>query len=168
MRRLNDPYPLPVSWAPADLSLTDSWDSLEKLAASGAGWPEPPPAGTWAAGPDGLAGRGGALVEVLGRVPTGRLVVLGEPGAGKTMLMVRLVLDLLARRAGGGLVPRLAEPERSRRLAIRRVQPDPAPPRLREPVHVDGEVGGSLRIVRGRGRSRSNGPNSAASWATSH
>jgi hypothetical protein len=38
-------------------------------------------------------------------VPTGRLVVLGEPGAGKTMLMVRLVLDLLARRAAGGPVP---------------------------------------------------------------
>jgi len=48
------------------------------------------------------------LVEVLGRVPTGRLVVLGEPGAGKTMLMVRLVLDLLARRSVGGPVPILA------------------------------------------------------------
>jgi predicted NACHT family NTPase len=47
-------------------------------------------------------------VEVPARVPTGRLVVLGEPGAGKTMLMVRLVLDLLARRAAGGPVPFLA------------------------------------------------------------
>jgi hypothetical protein len=44
-------------------------------------------------------------VEVLARVPTGRLALLGEPGAGKTMLMVRLVLDLLARRAYGGPVP---------------------------------------------------------------
>ena len=34
------------------------------------------------------------LVEKLALVPTGRLVVLGEPGAGKTMLMIRLVLDL--------------------------------------------------------------------------
>ena len=108
MRRLNDPYPLPVSWAAADASLTDSWDSLVKLATSGAGWPPPPSAGTWAAGPDDLAGEGDELVEVLARVPTGRLVVLGEPGAGKTMLMVRLVLDLLARRAGGGPVPILA------------------------------------------------------------
>ena len=108
MRRLNDPYPLPVSWAAADASLTDAWDSLVKLATSGAGWPPPPPAGTWAAGPDDLAGEGGELAEVLARVPTGRLVVLGEPGAGKTMLMVRLVLDLLARRAGGGPVPFLA------------------------------------------------------------
>ena len=108
VRRLNDPYPLPVSWDAADASLTDSWDSLVKLATSGAGWPPPPPAGTWAAGPDDLAGEGGELVDVLARVPTGRLVVLGEPGAGKTMLMVRLVLDLLARRAEGGPVPFLA------------------------------------------------------------
>ena len=99
VRRLNDPYPLPVSWAAADQDLTDTWDSLVKLAASGAGWPAPPPARAWAAGPDDLAGEGSELADVLGRVPTGRLVVLGEPGAGKTMLMVRLVLDLLARRA---------------------------------------------------------------------
>ncbi|HEX3965787.1 MAG TPA: NACHT domain-containing protein [Trebonia sp.] len=110
VRRLNDPYPLPVSWLAADASLTDAWDSLEKLATSGAGWPAHPPAGTWAAGPDDLAGEGGELAEVLARVPTGRLVVLGEPGAGKTMLMVRLVLDLLARRTrtSGGPVPILA------------------------------------------------------------
>ena len=47
-------------------------------------------------------------MDVLARVPTGRLVVLGEPGAGKTMLMVRLVLDLLVRRTKGGTVPVLA------------------------------------------------------------
>jgi hypothetical protein len=105
IRRLNDPYPLPVSWAAADASLTDTWDSLVKVAGSGAGWPPPPPVGTWAAGPEGLAGAGGDLVKVLARVPTGRLVVLGEPGAGKTMLMVRLVLDLLTHRADGGPVP---------------------------------------------------------------
>jgi len=105
VRRLNDPYPLPVSWDAADPSLADSWDSLVKLASSGAGWPAPPPPGTWAPGPDDQAGQDGELVEVLARVPTGRLVVLGEAGAGKTMLMVRLVLDLLARRAAGGPVP---------------------------------------------------------------
>jgi NACHT domain len=107
-RRLNDPYPLPVTWTAADRSLTDSWDSLVTLATSGAGWPEPPPSGTWAASPADLAGKGEDLVKVVARVPTGRLVVLGEPGAGKTMLMVRLVLDLLARRAKGGPVPFLA------------------------------------------------------------
>jgi uncharacterized protein YjbI with pentapeptide repeats len=108
MRRLNDPSPLVVSWAPADPSLTDPWESLTRLADSGAWWPAPPPAGTWAAGPDDLAGEGGDLVNALARVPTGRLVVLGERGAGKTMLMVRLVLDLLARRGDGCPVPILA------------------------------------------------------------
>jgi hypothetical protein len=85
--------------------LTDGWNVLVKLAGSGAGWPCPPSPGGWAAGPDDLAGSGSDLVDVLARVPTGRLVVLGEPGAGKTMLMVRLVLDLLARPASGGPVP---------------------------------------------------------------
>jgi hypothetical protein len=105
VRRLNDPYPLPVSWAAADPALADNWAALERLATSGAGWPAPQPRGMWAAGPDGLAGTGGELADVLARVPTGRLVVLGEPGAGKTMLMVRLVLDLLARRSSGDPVP---------------------------------------------------------------
>jgi hypothetical protein len=108
IRRLNDPYPLPVSWGPADASLTDSWGSLVKLASSGAGWPAPPPAETWAAGQEDLAGEGGELAEVLARIPTGRLVVLGEPGSGKTMLMVRLVLNLLSRRTSSGPVPVLA------------------------------------------------------------
>ena len=105
IRRLNDPYPLPVSWVAADESLADPWDSLVTLADGGAGWPLRPSAGTWATGPNDLAGLGNELVDVLTRIPTGRLVVLGEPGAGKTMLMVRLVLDLLARRPRGGPVP---------------------------------------------------------------
>jgi NACHT domain len=105
VRRLNDPYPLPVSWVAANASLTDPWDLLVKLAKGGAGRPVPPPAGTWASGPDDLAGKGEELAKVLALVPTGRLVVLGEPGAGKTMLMIRLVLDLLGRRPAGGPVP---------------------------------------------------------------
>ena len=104
MRRLNDPYPLPVSWSPADPGLADSWEVLETLARTGAGWPVPDP-GLWARHPGALGGEGEGLAAVLTRVPTGRLVVLGEPGSGKTMLMVRLVLDLLAGRSPGGPVP---------------------------------------------------------------
>jgi hypothetical protein len=103
-RRLNEPYPLPVSWSAVDASLTVGWDVLEKQASSGAGWPSAE-LDTWAAGPDELAGEDRALVDVLARVPNRRLVVLGAPGAGKTMLMVRLVLDLLACRVSGGPVP---------------------------------------------------------------
>jgi hypothetical protein len=105
IRRLNDPYPLPVCWITADASLTDSWDSLVRLAASGVGRTQPADVGTWAACPDELAGEGSELADVLARVPTRRLAVLGEFGTGKTMLMIRLVLDLLARRAAGDPVP---------------------------------------------------------------
>jgi len=108
VRRLNDPYPLSVCWTAADPLLADDWSLLVTLASSGAGWPQPPPSGAWAAGSHALGGEGGDLVRLLRRVPTGRLVVLGAPGAGKTMLMIRLVLDLLARREDGGRVPILA------------------------------------------------------------
>jgi NACHT domain len=107
-RLLNDPYPLPVSWVAADASLADSWEILVRLAATGAGWPFPSSPGTWAPRADELTGDGNRLVDTLTQVPTGRLVVLGEPGSGKTMLMVRLVLDLLASRASGDPVPVLA------------------------------------------------------------
>jgi predicted NACHT family NTPase len=73
---------------------------------SGMGRWRPPPPDMWATGLDGVAGSGDQLSDVLERVPTGRLVVLGEPGAGKTVLMMRLVLQLLKRRQVQDGVPR--------------------------------------------------------------
>ncbi|MEU7046164.1 NACHT domain-containing protein [Streptomyces varsoviensis] len=105
VRRLNDPYPLPVSWAPVDMDLAESWPQLR---ATTAGWPggtssDPQ---TWATGPDELAGADLEVVDVLlRRVPTRRLVILGSPGSGKTMLMVRLLLALVEQRSPGGAVP---------------------------------------------------------------
>jgi hypothetical protein len=95
----------PLLWVPADPSLAVRWDDLEAAATSGAGWPAPHAADGWARSPQDLAGEGSHLAAVLDRVPTGRLVVLGEPGAGKTTLMIQLVLDLLARRTRGAPVP---------------------------------------------------------------
>lgn len=110
VRRLNDRHPLSVGWVPADPDLVDDWPSLKRLASGGVAWPAVPPEGTWATGPDGLAGDDNKLADVLARVPTGRLIVLGGLGAGKTMLLLRLVLDLVARRleTGVGRVPLLA------------------------------------------------------------
>lgn len=101
VRRLHDPQPLEVCWRAADADLLEDWSYI---ASTARGWPGAAPSG-WAADPAGLAGSGSDLAEVLTRVPTGRLVVLGEPGAGKTMLLIRLVLDLLAIRAPGDPVP---------------------------------------------------------------
>jgi hypothetical protein len=109
-RRLNDPYPLPVSWTAADPPLAGNLNTLTTLATTGAGW-SAAARKTWATKPGDLAGGGDRkLADVLAMVPTGRLVVLGEPGSGKTMLMVGLVLDLLHpdRRSCGGPVPVLA------------------------------------------------------------
>jgi hypothetical protein len=103
-RQLNDPFAMPVRWDPCDPRLVADWPSLTRLASTGPGWPVPQ-VETWAVDPAGLAGADNELVDVLYRVPTRRLVVLGEPGAGKTMLLVRLVLDLLSRRPSGGAVP---------------------------------------------------------------
>lgn len=108
LRRLNDPYALPVRWEAAPTDLVEDWSVLTRLATSdGAGWPAPPATGAWASRPEELAGTGGQLAEVLGRIPTGRLVLLGEPGAGKTILLARLAVDLLpaGRRAPEQPVP---------------------------------------------------------------
>ncbi|MGW1976854.1 NACHT domain-containing protein [Streptomyces sp. NPDC001889] len=45
------------------------------------------------------------LADGYGRIPSGRLVVLGEPGGGKTVLALMLTLGLLAQRAPQGPVP---------------------------------------------------------------
>ncbi|MFI8075532.1 NACHT domain-containing protein [Streptomyces sp. NPDC086033] len=104
-RRLDEPYALPVPWRPACADVVEPWDILVRtstgtLTDRGA----LPPA--WASGPEGLAGSDAEIVEVFtDRVPGRRLLILGEPGAGKTMLLVRLLLGLLQAREPGSPVP---------------------------------------------------------------
>ncbi|WP_330301560.1 MULTISPECIES: NACHT domain-containing protein [unclassified Streptomyces] len=104
VRRLNDPFPLSVEWVAAEADLVESWPHLRELAGD---WPGQPPeaTSTWIVSPRGLAGGGGDIAQVFERVPTRRLVILGEPGAGKTMLLIRLLLALLERRPPDGPVP---------------------------------------------------------------
>ncbi|MEU3916993.1 NACHT domain-containing protein [Streptomyces sp. NPDC029004] len=106
LRRLNDPQPLPVSWEPAAADLTEDWEYLRETAADYPGGPPSDPAG-WADRPADLSGSDHEIVRVFEQIPTGRLVVVGEPGAGKTMLLLRLTLELLHpnRRTPGEPVP---------------------------------------------------------------
>ena len=102
VHRLNDPYPLRVSWEAAT-DLAEDWQDILDNAKR---WPDASP-DRWATKPEFLTAKDGDLARILDKVPTGRLIVLGKPGSGKTMLLVRLVLDLLAPgcRASGTRVP---------------------------------------------------------------
>lgn len=103
VRRLNDPFPLSVEWVAAEADLVEPWPHLKELAED---WPGQSSANsTWAVSPRGLAGSGGDIAQTFERVPTRRLVILGEPGAGKTVLLIRLLLALLQHRTPGGPVP---------------------------------------------------------------
>ncbi|MBX9361265.1 NACHT domain-containing protein [Streptomyces sp. WAC04114] len=99
-RRLRDPSVIPLVWSATERSVADTPNSI--------------------AGSSGtrirtqaLEGRlHGSFDEAIRRlgdgyrqIPSGRLVVLGEPGAGKTVLAIMLVLGLLGNRESGVAVP---------------------------------------------------------------
>ncbi|WP_406365174.1 helix-turn-helix domain-containing protein [Streptomyces sp. NBC_01546] len=83
-RRVHDPFPLPVRWQDAPEVLTDRPENVRRL----------PPGAT--AGPIDLNGDLHSVADVYRRIPSGRLVVLGRAGSGKSILTIRFVLDLLA------------------------------------------------------------------------
>ncbi|MFF2361392.1 NACHT domain-containing protein [Streptomyces sp. NPDC058122] len=85
LRRLQDPYPLEVRWSPAEAWLVDAPGEVGPVVTEG----------------DRLED----ISSVLEAVPSRRLVVLGEPGSGKTMLAVGFILDRLARWQPGDRVP---------------------------------------------------------------
>ncbi|MFI1164488.1 NACHT domain-containing protein [Streptomyces sp. NPDC020801] len=104
-RRVTAPYALAVSWRPTEAALTEPWQLLRRTAR---GWPGGPLSSPvdWAQEPAGLAGQEGELTNVfLRRIPTRRLMVLGEPGSGKIVLLIRLLLGLVESRAEGDPVP---------------------------------------------------------------
>jgi NACHT domain len=92
-RRLQDPWPLPVQWARADRSLSDQ-------NAVDTGLP------TVIASIEGtLTDTGSRLAEFYEGLRYRRLVVLGEPGSGKSVLAIMLLLALMRHRKRGTRVP---------------------------------------------------------------
>ncbi|MEU5691766.1 NACHT domain-containing protein [Actinosynnema sp. NPDC020468] len=90
---MHDPYPLPVRWRTTSTDVADHWANIRNA-----------PPGV-EPGPLALDGGLEEIGDVYRRVPSGRVVFLGEAGSGKTILAVRLVLSLLESRAPGGPVP---------------------------------------------------------------
>jgi hypothetical protein len=104
-RMFNDTrHGLKVSWEAAEPLMSD-WETLVEQATSGTGAQKGMKSNAWADNAQELKGSDHELSAVLDRVPTGWLVVLGEPGYGKSMLMLQLVIDLIRQRAPGGPVP---------------------------------------------------------------
>jgi hypothetical protein len=91
LRRVSDPWPLPVRWANTRRAVSDHWEAIRGESGR--------------TRPLALDGSLGEIADVYARVPSKRLVLLGESGAGKTVLLMSLVLNLLDRRAGGDPVP---------------------------------------------------------------
>jgi transcriptional regulator with XRE-family HTH domain len=93
LRRIQDPFPLPVRWQLAPDDVMDHWENIcRRLPGE-------------SARPLDLAGRLPEVAEIHGRIPSGRLVVLGRAGSGKSVLAARFVLDILRTRARGDAVP---------------------------------------------------------------
>lgn len=93
LRRIQDPFPLPVSWEVAPDDVMDHWANIRRVLPGES------------AAPLDLAGRLPEIADVYRRIPSGRLVVLGRAGSGKSVLAARFVLDVLATREHGDPVP---------------------------------------------------------------
>ncbi|MEW2135591.1 helix-turn-helix domain-containing protein [Streptomyces sp. NPDC005409] len=92
-RRVHDPFPLPVRWKPAPAALTDRAENIQRLGP-----------GETAREVD-LCGDLRSMAEVYLKIPSGRLVILGRAGSGKSILTIRLVLDLMDTPAPHRRVP---------------------------------------------------------------
>ncbi|MEV7321014.1 NACHT domain-containing protein [Streptomyces sp. NPDC093970] len=125
LRRLQDPEPIDVPWAPADRRLADHPQNIRRTDGGGAtGVPRDqdrhadaghaweghhPPAGGEAWREPGVpaprASVPAGLADGFDALPWRRLVVLGGPGSGKSVLALRFVLARLSGRRTGDPVP---------------------------------------------------------------
>ncbi len=92
LHRLADPRPLPLRWTTcARDGVMDYWEVIRGVEGRET--------------PIDLDGRLDDIIDVFERIPSRRLVVLGGPGAGKTVLAMHFTLAAVRRRATGDPVP---------------------------------------------------------------
>ncbi|MFE9425883.1 helix-turn-helix domain-containing protein [Kitasatospora sp. NPDC006697] len=92
-RSVHDPFPLPVRWQRAAAELTDREENIQRL---------PPGASARLLV---LSGELSRVTETYRQVTSGRLVVLGRGGSGKSILTIRFILDYLDQAPSPGRVP---------------------------------------------------------------
>ncbi|ONI89661.1 hypothetical protein ALI144C_04705 [Actinosynnema sp. ALI-1.44] len=85
IRHVHDPFPLPCRWSNAAEELTDHWQNIRESLDLNE--------------PVRLDDELKNIAGTFRRIPSGRLVVLGRAGAGKTVLTSRFALTVLADRA---------------------------------------------------------------------
>ncbi len=94
-RRIDTPARLLVAWRISEERPFDTWQEVCQLALQ---WRKDSRWADVSAGTPGDHQGTSELDELFAKIPTGRLVVLGKPGAGKTVLLVKLLLRLLERQ----------------------------------------------------------------------
>ncbi|MHA5052587.1 NACHT domain-containing protein [Streptomyces sp. SD15] len=90
LRKVQHPSPLPVRWITED-RLSDHWSSVRGDAGCDT--------------PLDLSGDFASVAETYARVPSGRLLLVGGPGAGKSVLALRFALDQVRRAKPGDRIP---------------------------------------------------------------
>ncbi|UFR05067.1 NACHT domain-containing protein [Streptomyces sp. Go40/10] len=100
LSRIHDPFPIPVRWTAADPLLTDHWRNIRRAGSV-------PPEDTGADRPLEVDGHFDEIAGLFTSLPAQRLVVLGRPGAGKSVLALHLAHRLVEARgpASGDPVP---------------------------------------------------------------
>ncbi|TDP94777.1 helix-turn-helix transcriptional regulator [Labedaea rhizosphaerae] len=98
LRGIQDPFPLPVRWELAPSTVMDHWENICRVLPGER------------AKPLDLAGRLHDIATVYRRIPSGRLVVLGRAGSGKSVLAARFALELLRIRDRSDPVPVIVNP----------------------------------------------------------
>ncbi|WBB68145.1 hypothetical protein [Micromonospora sp. WMMD812] len=90
LRTVDEPYPLPVRWHTAPQRLLPSWRAIGRSSD---------------ATPMDLAGRDGALWSCYRAVPSGRLLLLGPAGSGKSIIALRMARELPLHREPDAPIP---------------------------------------------------------------